>query len=266
MNHIHKILKSVCDPASVLDTVTTFEKFTAADAQLDRESGSHSSADRLKYLTDNPYPVLKTAAILISSMIEVRRQELVEQPSVAGVHHNHFITCTFGNYCSITISLDDVSNLLFRERLYRAAVRTRTLAWSPLAQAFLLVLVSKICTGILSRMREFDARHCTVSADCVCNECMCREASRCCKVKVKHMAGVRLRMHDEFADRNRTSSSLCPQLIKSLSTWARIAFRGNVGSTHRSRKDSIAEIHIAKSDRTGKIRILIGIHMVSQCD
>ena len=83
-----------------------------------------------------------------------------------------------------------------------------------------------------------------MSTDCICNESVSSKTSRCRKVKMKHVAGISLRMNDKFADSHRTCSTLCSELIESLSSRTRIAVRSDVSGTHRCREYPVAEIYI----------------------
>ena len=244
MDHIHKVFQSMSDLASVLKAVASVKKLASADAKLYRKSRAYSCTDCLQHLTYNPDAVFKASAVFVCTVVEIRREELIEQPAVTGMHHDHLVSCTLCQHCCIAICLHDVSDLLFRKRLHGTSVRACSFARSPLAEAFFLVLVGEICTGILPRMRELDARHCTMSADCVRHKCMRCQASRSHEVQMKHVAGISLRMNDKFADSHRTCSTLCSELIESLSSRTRIAVRSDVSGTHRCREYPVAEIYI----------------------
>ena len=103
MDQVYQILKRMGDPASVLNAISAFEKLASAKSQLDWKTWTHIGTDTFEHLTDNPDSVFQSSAIFISTMIEIRRKELVKKPSMTCMDHDHLITGTLRKRRCITI-------------------------------------------------------------------------------------------------------------------------------------------------------------------
>ena len=97
-------------------------------------------------------------------------------------------------------------------------------------------------------------------ADCIRNESVSCETSRSFKVKMKHMACIRLRMNHKLAYCHCCRSSLGAEFIESQGTRSRTAVGRDVGGTHRRRKYSVAIDYITEPDRAGQMWILVCRH------
>ena len=249
MDQIDQIFDRLRDPAALGHVITSFEQLASAQPDLDREARADRSTDRLQHLTCQADPVLQRTAVSICPMIEIGRQELVEQPAVTGMNHNHFIPGAFCQGRLFPIGADDIGDLLHGQSLHGTPVGTDAVGGAPLIKTLLFVLVRHIGAGILSRMRELDARYAPVPTDAVCHEGMCGQAARRLEVQVQHVAPVRLRMDDQFADRDSRCPSLCPEFIETLHPGTGTAVGRDVGRSHGSGKHPVSENRPAQLDR-----------------
>ena len=150
MDQVHEVLQGVSDPASFVYIVASLEKLASADSQFNGESGTDRLSHGGKDLAGEAHAALERASVTIGAMVEVRGKELVDEPTVTGVNHHHLVAGPFRQAGLLTIGADDIGYLLLRQALDGPAVRTHTIAGTPLAEALLLVLVGHIRTGVLS--------------------------------------------------------------------------------------------------------------------
>ena len=156
MNEVNVRLDQLCDLYSFLDSVALVDEFSAAHAELDREERSDSFADRFQYFDCKSSPVLNRSPILIFSLVEHRRQELVDEPAVTAVYHQHFKSRSLHKPGHVSIGTDDFIDHVLCEGFDLNAVCAYCVRRSPLAQRFLLALVCHICSGEHARMRELN--------------------------------------------------------------------------------------------------------------
>ena len=78
---------------------------TGSNPELDREHRADSGADGIEYLTGKAAAVFQASAVLIGSVVEIRGEELVDQPAVAAVDHDHLETGAFGKACYRSVCL-----------------------------------------------------------------------------------------------------------------------------------------------------------------
>ena len=252
MNQVHQILQRVRDPAALFDAVAALEEFASTHPQLDRESGADGFPYRRQHLARKADTTLERAAVSVGTAVEIRGEELVQQPAVAGMDHDHLITCPFRQARFLAIGPNDIRQLLLREGLDRPPVGAYAVARAPLAEGGLFVLVGHVSPGILAGMREFDARHGAVAPDGIGHESMCRQASGRLQVEVQHVAAVGPGMDHQFADGHGCGTTLGAQFVEALDTGARAAIGRNVGSAHRRGPHPVAENGPSDPDGAGQ--------------
>ena len=71
--------------------LSALEQLGTAETELDREHRADSGADGIEYLTGKAAAVFQASAVLIGSVVEIRGEELVDQPAVAAVDEDHVI-------------------------------------------------------------------------------------------------------------------------------------------------------------------------------
>lgn len=144
MHQVHQILQALGNAAALFDVIAALEHLGAADAQLDGEAGTHGGPDRLQHLPDDAQAVLQTAAVFVGTAVVIGGQELVQQPAVARVNHDHLIARPLAQPGGLAETLDDLGDLLLGEGLDGDAVRADTVDGAVLTQAGLLFLVHQI--------------------------------------------------------------------------------------------------------------------------
>ena len=77
MDHVHQILHALGNLHTVLQSVAAVKQLGAAHTELDGEAGADGVADAGQHFPRKTQPVLKAAAVLIGTMVEGGRQELV---------------------------------------------------------------------------------------------------------------------------------------------------------------------------------------------
>ena len=262
VNQVHEVFYSLRDPAAFLDTVSTIKKFAAAHADFDREAGADTGAYGLQDLAREADAVLEAPAVLVGAVVEVRREELVQQPAMTGMDHDHLVTGAFGQYGSLAVTFYDIGNLFLRKPLDRPAIGTDPVTRAPLVQRGLLVLVGHVGAGVLAGVRELDARDGSVAADAVRHESMGGQAAGRLEVQVQHVAAVRFGMYDQFAHRHGRRAALGAKLVESLDTGSGTAVGSDVRRAHRRREHPVPENDAAELDGAVQQRERISLHTV----
>ena len=103
MDKIHKVLKRMSYLTSVLDSISTLEELASADSKFDRKTLTDIGTYTFQHFAHNPDTVLQTAAILISTVVEIWGKELVQKPTMTGMDHDHLISGTLCQRRRITI-------------------------------------------------------------------------------------------------------------------------------------------------------------------
>ena len=111
MNQVDILFDSLCNLDTVLDAIATVKQFATAESHLHREAWAYGIADGGKHLTDNADAVLSRPSVFVGTMIQIGRKELVQQPAVTCMHHDHLIAGTFTEGSLLAVGLHDVSNL-----------------------------------------------------------------------------------------------------------------------------------------------------------
>ena len=102
--------------------VATFGEFGATHAEFDGEKGTDSGADRLQDFDGEADAVFQGAAVGVAAVVEQGREELVDEPAVTAVDHDHFKTSAFGQARSMTIGFYDIIDLFLGQGFDRDAI------------------------------------------------------------------------------------------------------------------------------------------------
>lgn len=132
--------------------VAAFSEFGAAHAEFDGAKGADSGADRLQDFDGETDAVFQGAAVSVAAVVEQGREELVNEPAVAAVDHDHFKTGTFGQACSVTIGFHDIVDQFLGQGFDRDAIGAYPFTGTPLAEPVLTAFVGHIGPGELARM------------------------------------------------------------------------------------------------------------------
>ena len=215
--------------------IAALEELSAAYTQLNGESRPDGAAHRSEHLAREANAVLKQPAVLVLALVEVRGEELVDQPAVPRMHHDHLEAGALRERSRLTICRDDARNLLMRKRTHGHAIRAHAIGGPPLAQVALLLLVDHIGAGILPRMRELDGGNRAVTFDRVGKVGEGAELTGRLQRQPQHLRAVGFGMDHQLAHGNDSSTALCAQLVESLGARPGRALRRNVGRAHRRR-------------------------------
>ena len=253
VNQIHQILHSLGDLHPVFQGIPSVKQFCTAHPELNGESRANGFADLRQHLPGEPEPIFKAAAVFIGAVVESRRQELVHQPAVAAVNHDHLEPHPLGQGGRLAVGFHNVGNLFFGQGLHRDAVRPHPVAGPELGQAFLLVLVHQIGTGILAGVAQLHAGHRPVPGHSIGQEGPARQISRGGQIDVKHMAGVGLGMYHQLAGGDGGGAALGPKLIETRGPGTNGTVGGDVRAAHRGREHSVAEGHPSQGDGLAQV-------------
>jgi len=202
MDEIDQILQRLRNAAALVQTIAALKELRAAHAQLDGKARADAVAHGLQDLAHKADAVLETSAVLVRAMVKIRRKELVEQPSVSGVHHDHAEAAELGKLRRFAVAIDDIGQLLPRERAHGDAVGALAVAGAVLHHLRFFILVEQIRPGVLARVGKLHARHAAVAVNGIGRVGKARDGGRIRPVQMIHERGVRLRMHDQLAHRD----------------------------------------------------------------
>ena len=236
--HVHEvdqILERMGDAGALGHIVAALEKLGSAYAQLDGESRANGAAHRSEHLAREADAVLKRPAVFVLALIEVGGEELVDQPTVPCMYHDHLEAGALRERSRLTICCNDARDLLMRKRAHGHAVGTHAIGGPPLAQVALLLLVDHIGAGILPRMRKLDGCDRAVAFDRVGKVGEGAELTGRLQRQPQHLRAVGFRMDHQLAHGNDGRTALCAQLVESLGARPWRALRRNVGRAHRRR-------------------------------
>ena len=242
-------LQNFCNLHTVFQCVAAFKKFRTAHTELDGESRSHTFTDCLQNLHCKTTAVFKASAILIGTLVKIRRKELVDQPAMSAVDHDHLKTCSFCQGCCLFIGSHDLIDQLFCEDFYLHAIRTDSIRRAPLVHGFLSGFICHISSCIHSGMGKFNARDGTVTADGVCSiSCGCQGIQDGC-VQMIGMGAIGFRMYHTLADCYGTCTAFSSQFIKGCRFRADTSVVCNICSAHRSSKHTVSKCYTSNLDR-----------------
>src|SRR5699024_5701312 len=108
MEKIYVRLDLLCDLHSPGQIISSPKQFGTSHPELNREFVSHCLTHRLQHLYGKPAPVLQTASIFICTLIKIRGEELIDQPAVASMDHQHFKSRPFCQSRCFAVGLHDL--------------------------------------------------------------------------------------------------------------------------------------------------------------
>ena len=243
MKQVNIRLQEFCDLHAIFQCIATFKELGSAHTEFDWESRSYTLTYSLQNFHCKTAAVFKTSAILICTLVKVRGKELIDQPSMPAMNHDHLKTSSFCQRCCLFIGGNDLINELFCESFYLNTIRTDCIRRSPLMHGFLSGFIRHISSCIHTGMRKLNACDCSVTADRIgCIGCGCKGIQDG-SVQMICMRTICFRMYHTLADCYRTCTAFSSQLIKSGRFRADTSVICNVCSTHRSRKHTVSECY-----------------------
>ena len=253
VDEIDEIFDAVGDPAAFGEVVAAIEELGAAHAELDGKSGTDGFADACEHFARKAQAIFQAAAVFVGAMVEIWREELIDEPAVAAVDHDHLKTGALGEGGFFAVGLDDIGDLFFCQSLHRNAVWTGAVARAILTEAGFFILVDEIGAGVLAAVGKLDAWHGAVAFDAVGEIGEAGEEPWRLQIKVEHMGTVGGWMHDKLAGGDGGGAAFGAQLVEAWRAWTDAAIGGDVGAAHRRCKDAVAEGHLAEGDRAAQV-------------
>ena len=174
MQQVDMRLQLLSNAAAFGQIIAALKQFRTTHAELNRETRTHSLPHDFQYFDGKAASIFQTAAVFIGTLVEVGGQELVDQPAMTAVDHDHLKPGTFGQGSCAPIGSCNLMQLLHRESAHRHTVRTNRITGSPLMHLMLARLVSHVGACIHTGMRKLKARHGTMTTNGIC-----RIGSRC---------------------------------------------------------------------------------------
>jgi hypothetical protein len=103
-------------PHQLLDPDAAFRQLVAAGAPLDRHLTADGISDRIQNFRRKAVSVFeRPAAVLVRSLIHLRRVKLRDRVAVAAVQHNHIKAAAFTPYCGVRICFNHLSDIILRK-------------------------------------------------------------------------------------------------------------------------------------------------------
>lgn len=243
--------------AAFFQVVAALEQFRAGHAELDGEPGTHGLTHGFEHLDGETTAVFKTPAVLVGALVEVGGEELVDEPAVTAVDHQHLEACPLGKARHMTVGLDDIGNHLLGQFAHFHPVGAGTGRRPPLGHAVLFGFIGHIGTGVHAGVGEFQAGHGTVAADGICRVGGGSQRVEDALVQMVGVGAVSGRVDHALGDSDRTGAALGPQLIKCGGLGADAAVVGDVGAAHGCREHPVAEGNARDGDGCAQMRILV---------
>ena len=153
------------DAHALVKAISASAELRAADAQLDGKARANCRAYALEHLVRKAAAPLQAAAVGIRAVVEERGEELVDEPAVATMDHDHLEACTLCEPCDVAVCGHDLVDELLREGAHGHAVGSLAVGGTPLREVVLAGLVGHVGAGKLPRMRELERGHGPVAAN-----------------------------------------------------------------------------------------------------
>lgn len=214
MEQIHAVLQLPGNGNAVIQRIAALEQLGTAHAEFYGKGGTHGSTHGLKHAPGKTTAILQRTAVLIPAMIEPRRKELIDQPAVPAMNHEHFKPGAFGKPGNAAVGFHNLVDHSDGKLAYFHAVRPDTGGRPPLRQPVLAVLVRHVRAGIHAGMRKLHAGNGPVTPDGVGRVGKGSQRVENGRIQMVGMAAVRLRMHHTFAHRHGRSAATGAQLVK----------------------------------------------------
>ncbi len=257
--HVQQVdpaLQLLRDGHALVQVVAAVEELRAAHAELNREARAHLGTDRVEHLAGKAATVLQAAAVLVLAVVEVRREELVDEPTVPTVDHEHAEPGALGEPRHVPVSRRDLVELLDRQRADLHPVGARARRGAPLAHAVLAGLVGHVRARVHAGMRELKARDRAVAVDGVGRVGGRRERVQDGLVEVVGVAAVGGGMHHALRDRDRRRAAPGAQLIEGRRLRPDAAVVRDVGPAHRRREHAVGKSLAGDGDGRAQVRVL----------
>ena len=257
VDQIYIGLDHLRDADALVDVVAAFGEFGGAHAELDREKRTDRLADRFQHLDGQAAAVFEGAAVLVGAVVEERGEELVDEPAVAAVDHEHLKTGSLRKARHMSVGGNDLSDHLLRERPDLDAVETDRVAGAPLVQGFLFALVGHVSAGEHAGVGELEGRDGPVAADRVGRIGRAGKRVQDALVQMVGVGAVRGRVHHALRDGDRAGAAFASQLVKCGRFRPDAAVVRDVGAAHRGGEHAVAEGGAAEGDGLAEMRIFV---------
>ena len=182
-------------------------------------------------------------------------EELIDEPAVPGVDHDHFKAGALGEGGFFSVGGHDVGNLFFGEGLDRATVGAHAVAGTVLGERRLFFLVHEIGARVLAGMGELHAGNRAVTAYGVGHHGEARQGARRLQFKMQHVGGVRGRMYDKLTHGDVGAAALRPVFVEGAAPRSGAAVPGDVGGAGGRGEHAVAEGDSAEGDGGTQMRI-----------
>ncbi len=256
--HVQQVdvrLQDLGDFHALVEVVALGHELRAGEAELDRETGADSGADGLQNLDGEAAAVLGAPAVLVAAVVEHGREELVDEPAVAPVDHQHLKARALAESRHMAVGRDDLGDHLLAHGLIRHTVRTHAVVGRPLVQAVGLVLVGHVGSGEHAGVRKLCAGDGAVAADGVGGVGGLGQGVQNALVQTVGVASV-AGVHHQLADRDRRAAALGAVLVKGLRLGADAAVQLDVRAAHGGGEHAVAIPDVADADGLAKVRVL----------
>ena len=256
VDYVNQILHCLGDAHALVQVVAALDELVAAHAEFDGEPRADGVPDGGQHLAGEAHAVLKRAAVLVRAVVEQRREELVDEPAVPAVDHDHLEPGAFGEGGGAAEGLRDLVDLLNGQSLDRSAVRAGPFGGAPLGHLLLLVPVGEVRSGELAGVAELHGGNGAVALDGVGGVREARQTSGDGEIQPEGMAAVR-GMHHALGDGDRRRAAVGAQLVELQGALADAAVPGDFRAAHGRGEHAVTEDSLADGDRRTQMRIFV---------
>ena len=255
VQQIHIGLQDLRDLHAFVQIIALGHELRSREAELDGKAGADSGADRLQDLDRQTAAVLGGAAVLVRAVVKHGREELVDEPAVAAVDHQHLKARPFAEAGNVAVGRDDLGDHLLAHGLVGHAIGAYTIVGAPLVQAVGFVLVGHVGSGEHTGVRKLRAGDGAVAADRVGGIGGLGERIQNALVQTVGMAAV-AGVHHQFGNGDRGAAALGAVFIESLTLGADAAVQLDVRAAHGGGEHAVAIPDVADADGFAEVRVL----------
>ena len=256
MDDIRIRLDHLCDGDPFFQSVSLRHQFGAAHPELQREERPHRLSDRFQDFHCEAAAVLRRSSVFVRAVIEHRGQELIDEPAVSAMDHQHLEARPLRQSCDMCIRSNDLIDHILRQFPHLDAVRSDCRGRAPLVHGFLSVLIRHIRSGKHAGMRQFQRGDRAVAADRVGRIGRRGKRIENALIQMICMGTVCRRMDHKLRDRNGCRAASGPKFIESRGLRTDTSVVRNIRTSHRRGKHTVAEHGPADRDRTAQMRVL----------
>ena len=264
VDDVDEIFKSLGDLNALVQVIAALDELVPAHAQLDGEPGSDGVSHGGQHLAGEADAVFKRTAVLVRAMVEQRGEELVDEPAVAGVDHEHLEARTLGVGGGGAVSGHDLVYHGLIQLFYLHTVRADMSGGTPLGKGGFLILVGEIGAGVLPGVRQLQGGNGPVALDGVGGVGEAGKALGDGQVQPEGVAAVR-GMDHALRDRDRRRAAVGAQLVKLQRTRPDAAVLRDVRAAHGRGEHAVAEDGLADGDRRAEMGIFLFHASPSRC-